>query len=131
MLVWAATGAWLAAIAADGAGLVRANVVVSVVALIVLAAGLVLRLPVTIPFGDRDPQPFLGFETDALDPELRLVAAALLAIAELAYWSDDSKDISSTRQEKYLYFDGSGAPCDPRRQRHRRRRDHDMGRRSS
>ena len=48
MLVGAATGAWFAAIAADE-HLVRANVVASVAALTVLAAGLALRLPVTVP----------------------------------------------------------------------------------
>ena len=48
MLVGAATGAWFAAIGADE-HLVRANVVASVAALTVLAAGLALRLPVTVP----------------------------------------------------------------------------------
>ena len=71
--------------------LVRANVVASVVALTVLAAGLVLRLPVTIPVAiailGAEYVAILGFETDALDTRAPLVAAALLAVAELAYWS--------------------------------------------
>ena len=90
MLVGAATGAWFAAIAVDE-HLVRANVVASVVALTVLAAGLVLRLPVTIPVAiailGAEYVAILGFETDALDTRAPLVAAALLAVAELAYWS--------------------------------------------
>jgi hypothetical protein len=90
VLVGAATGAWFAAIAVDE-HLVRANVVASVVALTVLAAGLVLRLPVTIPVAiailGAEYVAILGFETDALDTRAPLVAAALLAVAELAYWS--------------------------------------------
>ena len=90
MLVGAATGAWFAVIAADE-HLVRANVVASVVALTVLAAGLVLRLPLTVPVAiailAAEYVAILGFETDALDTRAPLVAAALLAVAELAYWS--------------------------------------------
>ena len=90
MLVGAATGAWFAVIAADE-HLVRANVVASVVALTVLAAGLVLRLPLTVPVAiailGAEYVAILGFETDALDTRAPLVAAALLAVAELAYWS--------------------------------------------
>ncbi len=90
MLVAAATGAWFAAIT-DDEHLVRANVVASVVALTVLAAGLALRLPVTIPVAiallGAEYVAILGFEADALDTQAPLVAGALLAIAELAYWS--------------------------------------------
>jgi len=90
VLVGAATGAWFAVIAADE-HLVRANVVASVVALTVLAAGLVLRLPLTVPVAiailAAEYVAILGFETDALDTRAPLVAAALLAVAELAYWS--------------------------------------------
>ena len=89
MLVGAATGAWFAAIAVDE-HLVRANVVASVVALTVLAAGLVLRLPVTIPVAiailGAEYVAILGFEADALDTRAPLVAGALLAVAT---WSDD------------------------------------------
>jgi hypothetical protein len=90
VLVAAATGAWFAAIAADE-HLVRANVVASVVALTVLAAGLALRLPVTVPAAiailGAEYVAILGFEADALDTRAPLVAGALLAVAELAYWS--------------------------------------------
>jgi hypothetical protein len=90
VLVGAGTGAWFAAIADDG-HLARANVVASVVALTVLAAGLALRLPVTVPLAiavlGAEYVAILGFEADALDTQAPLVAGALLAIAELAYWS--------------------------------------------
>jgi hypothetical protein len=90
VLVGAGTGTWFAAIADDG-HLVRANVVASVVALTVLAAGLALRLPVTVPLAiavlGAEYVAILGFEADALDTQAPLVAGALLAIAELAYWS--------------------------------------------
>ena len=90
MLVGAVTATWFAAITEDE-HLVRANVVASVVALTVLAAGLALRLPVTIPLAiallGAEYVAILGFEADALDARAPLVAGALLAIAELAYWS--------------------------------------------
>jgi hypothetical protein len=66
-------------------------VVASVVALTVLAGGLVLRLPVTVPVAiavlGAEYVAILGFEADALDTRAPLVAGALLAVAELAYWS--------------------------------------------
>jgi hypothetical protein len=90
VLVGAGTGTWFAAIADDGP-LVRANVVATVVALTLLAAGLGLRLPVTVPLAiavlGAEYVAILGFEADALDTQAPLVAGALLAIAELAYWS--------------------------------------------
>jgi hypothetical protein len=90
VLVGAATGAWLAVLANDGY-LARANVLVTVLALAVLAAGLVLGLPVTVPAAvallGAEYVAILGFETDTLDTRAPLVAAALLAVAELAYWS--------------------------------------------
>ena len=71
--------------------LVRANLVAGAVALTVLAAGLALRLPVTVPVAiailGAEYVAILGFEADALDTRAPLVAGALLAVAELAYWS--------------------------------------------
>jgi hypothetical protein len=90
VLVGAATGAWFVVIAEDGY-LARTNVLVTVSALAVLAAGLLLNLPAAIPativlFG-AEYATILGFESDALDPRAPLVAGLLLAVAELAYWS--------------------------------------------
>ncbi len=90
MLVGACTGAWFTAIAEDGY-LVRANLVATIVALFVLAAGLALRLPVSVPAAiavlGAEYVAILGFEADALDTRAPVVAGALLAVAELAYWS--------------------------------------------
>jgi hypothetical protein len=90
VLVGAGAGAWFAVLAEDGY-LARANVLVTVVALAVLAGGLVLNVPVTIPAAvallGGEYVAILGFETDALHPQATLVAGALLAVAELAYWS--------------------------------------------
>ena len=90
MLVGAGTGAWFVVIAEDGY-LARANVFVTVAALALLTAGLVLSVPVTVPAAiallGAEYVAILGFESDALDTRAPLVAGALLAVAELAYWS--------------------------------------------
>jgi hypothetical protein len=90
VLVGAAAGAWLAAVADDGY-LANANVLVTVVALAVLAGGLVLSLPIAVPVAiallGSEYVAILGFEMDALDTRAPLVAGALIAVAELAYWS--------------------------------------------
>ena len=65
--------------------------VATVVALTVLAAGLVLRIPVSVPAAiallGAEYIAILGFEADTLDTQAPVVAGALLAVAELAYWS--------------------------------------------
>jgi len=90
VLVGAGAGAWFAVLAEDGY-LARANVLVTVVALVVLAAGLVLSLPVAIPAAvallGAEYVAILGFESDTIDTRAPLVAGALLAVAELGYWS--------------------------------------------
>ena len=90
MLVGAGAGVWLAVIADDGY-LVRASLVVTVVALIVLAAGLVRSQPATVPAAivllGAEYVAILAFETDSLDARAPLVAGALFAVSELAYWS--------------------------------------------
>jgi hypothetical protein len=64
---------------------------VTLVALVVLAGGLVLSLPVTVPVAiallGAEYVAILAVETDALDARAPLVAGALIAVAELAYWS--------------------------------------------
>jgi hypothetical protein len=90
VLAGAGTGAWFAVLADDGY-LARANVFLTVVAVVVLATGLVLDVPVTIPAAvallGAEYVAVLGFETEALDTRAPLVAAALIAVAELASWS--------------------------------------------
>ena len=90
MLVGAGAGAWLAVIA-DDEYLANANTLVTVVAVAVLAGGLALRLPVAVPAAiallGAEYVAIVGFETDAIDTRAPLVAGALLAVAELGYWS--------------------------------------------
>jgi hypothetical protein len=58
---------------------------------VALVAGLALRLAVGIPIAvallGAEYAALLGFEVEALDLRAPLVAAALAAVAELAYWS--------------------------------------------
>lgn len=86
----AGTGAWFS-MTADHGYLARANVLVTVVALAVLTLGLVLSLPATVPAAvallGAQYVAILAIEIDALDIGSALVAGALLAVAELAYWS--------------------------------------------
>lgn len=90
MLVGAGTATWFAVLTEHGY-LTRVNVVAGVVALTVLAAGLALRISVAIPLAiallGAEYVAILAFETDVLDTRAPLAAGALLAVAELAYWS--------------------------------------------
>ena len=83
-------GGWLA-LAADAELLVRANVTGAVTAALLLAAGLALRVALVIPVAvailGTEYVALLGFEGEALDTRAPVVAAALLAVAELGYWS--------------------------------------------
>jgi len=78
-------------LAADADLLVRANVTGAVTATLLLAAGLALRLALAIPAAvailGTEYAALLGFEGEALDTRAPVVAAALLAVAELGYWS--------------------------------------------
>lgn len=75
----------------DAGYLTRANLLVTVVTLVVLAAGLVLSIPITVPVAitllGGEYVLILAVEADSLDTRAPLVAGALLAVAELAYWS--------------------------------------------
>lgn len=69
----------------------RGNVVAGIAATVLLGAGLALRVPVAIPVAvallGLEYVAVLGFEGDALDARAPLVGGALLAVAELGYWS--------------------------------------------
>jgi len=90
VLAGAGAGVWLA-VMADDPYLTRANVFLTVLALAVLAGGLIVSIPIAIPVAivllGGEYVAVVGFETDALDTRAPLVAGALLAVAELAYWS--------------------------------------------
>jgi len=105
VLVGAGAGAWFAVLADDGY-LARANVMVTIVALAVLVAGLVLSLPVTVPAAvallGAEYVGLLAFDADALDARAPLVAGALLAVAELGYWSLDLRGLVTDEAGTYL-----------------------------
>ena len=92
VLVAAGTGAWFAVHRGRRVPRPRERRLASVVALAVLAAGLVAaprgrRSRSAIALLGAEYVAILGFEADALDTRAPLVAGALLAVAELAYWS--------------------------------------------
>ena len=105
MLLAAGTGAWLAVIAEDGY-LVRATVLAAAVASLLLTLGLVLRRPIAIPTAVVVlTAPYvarLGFEIDGIDTRAPLIAALLLAVAELAYWSLELRGTLSDEPGTYL-----------------------------
>jgi hypothetical protein len=63
----------------------------AVTAALLLAAGLALRVAIAIPVAvailGTEYVALLGFEGEALDTRAPVVGAALLAVAELGYWS--------------------------------------------
>lgn len=63
----------------------------AVAAALLLAAGLALRIALAIPVAvailGTEYAALLGFEGEALDTRAPVVAAALLAVSELGYWS--------------------------------------------
>jgi hypothetical protein len=72
----------------------------------VLAAGLVLRLPIGIPvaivlLGTAYAARLLA-EEDALDGRAALVAASFFAIAELSYWSLELRDVVAEEPGAHL-----------------------------
>jgi len=79
------------AFGADAELLVRANAAAGLTATLLLAAGLALRvalvLPVAVALLGTEYIALLAFEGEALDTRAPIVAAALLAVAELGYWS--------------------------------------------
>lgn len=90
MVAAAGTGAWLA-VAAEGGALTRASSAAAGAAVVLLAAGLALRIagaiPIAVALLGAEYVALLGFEGGALDARAPLVAGALLATAELGYWS--------------------------------------------
>ena len=90
MLTAAGTGVWLAVLS-EHEYVVHANLAVSGLALFVLMAALALNVAAIVPFAigllGVEYVVIVGFEAEALDTRAPLVAGALLAVAELAYWS--------------------------------------------
>jgi hypothetical protein len=90
VLLAAGFGAW-PAVAADEELLVRGNATLAVLGTLVLAAGIALRFAPAVPGAvallGAEYVLLLGFERDTLDVHAPLVAAALLTVAELGYWT--------------------------------------------
>jgi hypothetical protein len=105
VLVAAGLGALLA-VAADEELLVRGNAALATMAVALLAAGLFVRValavPVTVALLGAAYVALLGFESDTLDTRAPLVAAALLAVAELAYWSLELREAVADEPGTYL-----------------------------
>lgn len=101
----AAFGAW-SAIAADEELLVRGNAALGVLGTLVLAAGIAFRFAPAVPGAvallGAAYVLLLGFERDTLDVQAPLVAAALLAVAELAYWATELDGAVADEPGTYL-----------------------------
>lgn len=69
----------------------RGNAVAAALAVLLLAAGLASRIALAVPVAvlllGVEYVALLGFEGEALDVRAPLVAGAMLAVAELGYWS--------------------------------------------
>lgn len=69
----------------------RGNATAAVLAALMLAAGLATRIALAIPVAvmllGAEYVALLGLEGEALDSRAPLVAGAMLAVAELSYWS--------------------------------------------
>lgn len=92
-------------IAEDGY-LVRATVLATVVAVALLALGLVLRRPIAFPAAvvllAAPYVALLGFEVDGLDTRAPMIAALLFSAAELAYWSLELRGTLANEPGTYL-----------------------------
>lgn len=84
----------------------RGNVALGAAAAVLLAAGLVLRIPVAVPVAivllGAAYLALLGFERDTLDSHAPLLAAALLGVAELGYWSLELRGAVTDEPGAYL-----------------------------
>ncbi len=105
VLLAAGVGAWLA-LAADESALIRGNAVLGATAAALLALGLVVRVALAVPVAvallGAAYVTLVGVEGDALDVRAPLVAAALLAVAELAYWSLELRGAVADEPGAYL-----------------------------
>jgi hypothetical protein len=105
VLVAGGLGTWTA-IAADEGTLIRANATAGALAVALLIVALALRVAIAVPVAvallGAGYLALLGFETDSLDARAPLVAAALFAVAELAYWSLELRGAVADERGSYL-----------------------------
>jgi hypothetical protein len=85
---------------------VRGNAALGATAAALVVAGLVfgvaLAIPVAVALLGAAYVALLGFEGDALDLRAPLVAAALLTVAELGYWSLELRSAVADEPGAYL-----------------------------
>jgi len=82
------------------------NATAGALAMLVLAAGLLLRIPAVVPVAivllGIGYAASLAVEDDALDARAPAIAAALFAAAELGYWSLELRDAVADEAGGYL-----------------------------
>jgi hypothetical protein len=85
---------------------VRTNAAAGVAAALALAVGVAFRFTPVVPLAvlalAGAYAALLGHEVDRIDPRAPLVAAALLAAAELAYWSTELRGAVADEPGTYL-----------------------------
>jgi hypothetical protein len=105
VLLAGGVGTWLA-LAADEGVLTRANAAAGATAALLLAAGLAVRVAVVVPVAvallGAGYVALLGFEAESLDVHAPVVAAAVFAVAELAYWSLELRGAVADERGTYL-----------------------------
>jgi hypothetical protein len=83
-----------------------ANATAGGFALVVLLVGLAFRVPAAVPVAifvlGAEYAAMLAVEDDVLDPRAPVLAAALFAIAELAYWSLELREAVADEPGTYL-----------------------------
>jgi hypothetical protein len=93
-------------VVADEPFLVKTNAVAGVAAAVVGAAAVVLRFAPAVPIAvvvlAAAYAALLGHEVDRIDARAPLVAAALFALSELAYWSTELRGAVADEPGTYL-----------------------------
>ena len=91
---------------AEQVGLRSGNATAGVLAVLVLAGGLLLRIPASVPTAivlvGIEYAATLAVEDSALDARAPVYAAALFAAAELGYWSLELRDAVADEPGLYL-----------------------------
>jgi len=91
---------------AEQVGLRTGNVAAGALAMLLLAAGLLLRIPAVVPAAivliGLGYSATLAVQDGALDARAPVIAAALFAAAELGYWSLEVRDAVADEPGAYL-----------------------------
>lgn len=105
MVLLGAVAAWLA-LETEQEVVRSGNATAAAFAVLVLAAGLLLRIPAAVPAAivvvGLEYAAALAVQGDQLDPRAPVFAAALFAAAELGYWSLELRDVVADEAGAYL-----------------------------